>query len=59
MGAECDAAILDLQLGWDSSAATAEALQVLGIPCVFASGYGADSYRSNSKVGQFYRRLSS
>lgn len=42
MSAECDAAILDLQLGRDSSAAIAEALQVRGIPFVFASGYGAD-----------------
>lgn len=42
MSAERDAAILDLQLGRDSSTAIAEALQVRGIPFVFASGYGAD-----------------
>ncbi|MCK1401286.1 response regulator [Bradyrhizobium sp. 4] len=42
MSAECDAAILDLQLGRDSSEAIAEALQLRGIPFVFASGYGVD-----------------
>jgi DNA-binding NarL/FixJ family response regulator len=39
--AECDAAILDLQLGRDSSEAIAEALRLRNIPFAFASGYGA------------------
>ena len=37
-----DAAILDIQLGDDSSVPIAEALRGKGIPFVFASGYGAD-----------------
>jgi DNA-binding NarL/FixJ family response regulator len=40
--AACDAAILDLRLGRDSSEAIAEALRLRNIPFVFASGYGAD-----------------
>lgn len=39
---KCDAAILDLQLGRDSSVPIADALQLRSIPFVFASGYGAD-----------------
>ncbi|MCK1367248.1 response regulator [Bradyrhizobium sp. 62] len=37
-----DAAILDIQLGRDSSEPIAVALQSRGIPFAFASGYGAD-----------------
>lgn len=37
-----DAAILDIQLGTDSSGPIAEALQSRDIPFAFASGYGAD-----------------
>src|SRR3954454_12848488 len=39
---DIEAAILDLQLGTDSSEAIAEALDVRGIPFAFASGYGRD-----------------
>ncbi|MCK1670737.1 response regulator [Bradyrhizobium sp. 150] len=37
-----DAAILDVQLGKESSEPIAEALRGRGIPFAFASGYGAD-----------------
>jgi DNA-binding response OmpR family regulator len=37
-----DAAILDIQLGDDSSVPIAEALQSKSVPFAFASGYGAD-----------------
>lgn len=37
-----DAAILDIQLGTQSSEPIAEALQSSGIPFAFASEYGAD-----------------
>lgn len=37
-----DAAILDVQLGRESSAPIAEALQSRGIPFAFATGYAAD-----------------
>jgi DNA-binding response OmpR family regulator len=37
-----DAAILDVQLGEESSQSIAEALQSRNIPFAFATGYGAD-----------------
>jgi CheY-like chemotaxis protein len=37
-----DAAILDVQLGSDSSEAIAEALHQRGVPFAFATGYGAE-----------------
>ena len=39
---DVDAAILDIQLGDNSSVPIAEALQSKSVPFAFASGYGAD-----------------
>ncbi|UPJ44932.1 response regulator [Bradyrhizobium sp. 40] len=41
-GEDFDLAILDVQLGRDSSRPIAEALEARKIPFAFASGYGAD-----------------
>ena len=41
-GNDFDLAILDVQLGRDSSKPIAEALETRKIPFAFASGYGAD-----------------
>jgi CheY-like chemotaxis protein len=51
-----DAAILDVNLGGDSSEAIANALQGRGIPFAFASGYGTDglpqAFRNSPALGK-------
>ncbi len=41
-GLECDAAILDVNLGGDMIFPLAERLREMGVPMVFATGYGQD-----------------
>ena len=54
--AELDAAILDVQLGKESSQAIAETLQSRGIPFVFATGYNADGIPAAFKGHPFLRK---
>jgi DNA-binding NtrC family response regulator len=53
-----DAAVLDLNLGGESALPLADALEALGIPVVFASGYGTaalpDRYRHFSMLQKPY-----
>ncbi|MGL9622386.1 response regulator [Bradyrhizobium sp. U531] len=51
-----DAAILDVQLGADSSAAIAEALRTRGVPFAFATGYGVDGVPVDFKDAHVLRK---